>query len=51
MRELSAVRLTEGETLVGLIDFSPSVKTSGFATSLIRGRLWVQYFSLAALSR
>ncbi len=38
-RELSA-KLTEGETLERLSHFSPSVKTFGFATSLIRGRLW-----------
>ncbi len=38
-RELSA-KLTEGETFERQSDFSPSVKTFGFATSLIRGRLW-----------
>ncbi len=47
MRELAAVRLTEGETLAGLIDFSPFVKTSGFATSLIRGRHWVRWVTAA----
>ena len=46
MRELSA-KLTEGEidTLLRFMAsccarVSPSVKTFGFATSLIRGRLW-----------
>ncbi len=39
MRELSA-KLTEGEIFERQSHFSPSVKTFGFATSLIRGRLW-----------
>ena len=40
MRELSAARLTEGESpeRQALFLVSPSVKTFGFATSLVRGR-------------